>query len=699
MKPVLQFLFLCLIFITSNASAQLLVEQPYTVEQYVSEVLIGNGVTATNITYTGSEEQLGYLTGGDGVFSVISGLVLSTDHATHLSDPGCNDSQACIGCLGLGTDVDLLNVANSVPPLIGQVFSVSSVNDLCILEFDFEAGGDSISFNYVFGSDEYLEWVNSSYNDIFAFFLSGPGISGPFSAPAGFPDGAINIAEVPETNPALPVTISSVNDITNPEYYIDNVANNNICIDGYTETFTASAQVQCGETYHIKLAIADGSDTALESFVVLEEGSFSSNAIDIVASATIDGAEVFLGDTTVVEGCNSAVFTVIRPDDTVRDTITLNIFGTAVNGSDYTEIATTWVLEPGESTFDVILDPYNDSANEGPETVTIEYQYVNDCGDTILSSATIVIMDPDPITLFAAPVGCLDAAGNIELLVNTLSGFGPFDYQWDTSENDTLNEFSYNTGFTPGSATVIVTDICESVTQATISWEILDDFIGEDETVCLGQSSTVPANGGTVDGDGYSIFSEILTEIEDSDGNMVWVSIVGASMDTVLVSFIDNIDTETGLYDGLYNTGSGGIGSIEVQLIDACGNITYSTLSVEICELEFYNVFTPGGPISSAGINDTFEILGLQGYPGSRLAVYDRWGDQVYYNPNFQGGWRGINNQNGDLPGGTYYFTLSVNYVGEEALEYKGDVTTDPPSAIPGVEGVVTFSGNVMLIR
>jgi gliding motility-associated-like protein len=269
-----------------------------------------------------------------------------------------------------------------------------------------------------------------------------------------------------------------------------------------------------------------------------------------------------------------------------------------------------------------------------------------------------------------------------------LSGYAPFYYQWDTAENDTLNDFTYNTSFIPGTATVIVTDICESVTEATISWEILDDFIGEDETICLGQTSTVPTEGGT------GGFSEILTEIEDPDGNMVWVTIVGASLDTVLVSFLDNVDALTGLYDGLYNTGSGGVGSIEVQLVDGCGNITYSTLSVEICELEFFNVFTPGGPISSAGINDTFEIVGLQGYPGSKLAVYDRWGTQVYYNSNFQGGWRGINNKNGDLPGGTYYYTLSVNYVGVDPLEYTGDVTTDL-----SVEGVVTFSGNVMLIR
>ena len=273
------------------------------------------------------------MSGAEAVFSVGSGLVLSTDNALNLTDPSCGTNM-CTGCLGGGIDQDLLNVANSVPPLIGQGFSVSSVNDLCVLEFDFEAGGDSIAFNYVFGSDEYLEWVNSSYNDIFAFFLSGPGIVGPYDAPAGF-DGAINIAQVPDSDPMLPITISSVNDVTNPEYYIDNFNNNGICIDGYTEAFTASAQVQCGETYHIKLAIADGSDGALESFAILEEGSFASNAINIVANASIEGADVFLGDTTVVEGCNDATFTVVRPDDSDLDTIFLNVYGTADMGNDF----------------------------------------------------------------------------------------------------------------------------------------------------------------------------------------------------------------------------------------------------------------------------------------------------------------------------------------------------------------------------
>ena len=244
-----------------------------TLEQYVNQVLLGNGIQAFNITYTGGASQLGHMTNGAGLFSVDEGLVLSSDAAENL---GCTGPGFCNDCLGGAfNDADLLTVANSVPPLIGQGFSVGSVNDGCVLEFDFVAAGDTVSFNYVFGSDEYLTWVNTAYNDVFAFFLSGPGITGPYASPAGFPGGAVNIASVPDSNPLLPITISSVNNVTNSEYYINNPGSTTApCINGYTTPFTAMHPVQCGETYHIKLAIADGSDTALESSVVGLAGYF-----------------------------------------------------------------------------------------------------------------------------------------------------------------------------------------------------------------------------------------------------------------------------------------------------------------------------------------------------------------------------------------------------------------------------------------
>jgi hypothetical protein len=232
----------------------------------VSNILLGEGVAVSNVTFVGDPLQLGAFSGLSGV-AIPSGIMLSTGAVT-----AANDNFSLLNNNGGAGDADLLSVANSVPPLIGQGFSVFSVHDAASLEFDFVTLGNNVNFNFVFGSDEYLEWVNSSYNDVFGFFISGPGITGPYS------NQAVNIAVVPGSDPQLPVTISSVNDQINSTSYIDNPNQLNLYVDGYTTMFTASLDnLIPGEVYHIKIAIADGSDAALDSFVFLEAGSFSSS--------------------------------------------------------------------------------------------------------------------------------------------------------------------------------------------------------------------------------------------------------------------------------------------------------------------------------------------------------------------------------------------------------------------------------------
>ena len=708
-----------------NTWCQIDVNSTFTIEEYVNEILLGDGVEAFNITYTGGASQLGYMTGGEDVFTIGSGLVLSSDAAVNIA---C-EFGLCSDCLGSAfNDADLLDIANSVPPLIGQNFSVSSVNDGCVLEFDFTASGDSISFSYVFGSDEYETWINTQYNDVFAFFLSGPGIVGEYASPAGFPDGAMNIAGVPDSDPPLPITISSVNSGTNSQYYVNNQSENGICILGYTQTFTAEAAVQCGETYHIKLAIADGSDTALESIVVLEEGSFSSNAFDLVASASISGNQIFGGDTTVVETCNDAVFIVNRPLADTQDTLDVVISGTATNGVDYEIIDPEVIMEVGEFTYEIPLNVIPDAETEGPETVTIEYTYVNLCGDSVLRSATLVIQDFEPAVLqYANPVGICNGEAILE--VEPIGGYGPFTFLWSTGANDTLAVNVVETD-EPGAAQVTVADVCGNEQTATIAYTMPPELVvyaeqtsdplcpgddailaagistgvgpftydwssgGDDETetvnfdfsqlvtlvvtdacgiqdefeieveypvyepitgnnpqVCLGIQGDLNLNGGTGQedfvGNWVGAYNFYTWQYSNYDEN-------GNPQDSAFVA-VDEVLDSLAVFIGPSGNFQAGLtqGDMQVYVIDLCGTEANFNVSIIACDTEIPNVFSPNGD----SWNDFFRIPGIEGFPNSRLEIYNRWGNLIFQSNDYGGSWDGrVNNE--PVAEGTYYYIL-----------------------------------------
>jgi hypothetical protein len=136
--------------------------------------------------------------------------------------------------------------------------------DATVLEFDFTSIGDAAYFNYVFGSDEYNEYVGSAFNDVFGFFFQGK-----------------NIALIPGTMTA--VAINNINNNVNPGDYNDNdlgdIPAPNLYpfeYDGFTDGITAEILgLTAGETYHIKLAIADAGDEVLDSGVFIEAESFT----------------------------------------------------------------------------------------------------------------------------------------------------------------------------------------------------------------------------------------------------------------------------------------------------------------------------------------------------------------------------------------------------------------------------------------
>lgn len=152
-------------------------------------------------------------------------------------------------------------VDNGTPghPLLNQLSGNYTYNASGI-EFDFSSPvDDTLQLRFIFASEEYKEYVGSQYNDVFGFYVTqGPGITSP-----------VNIAVLPD---GTPVTINTINHISNSGYYIDNDSTNAAPVefDGLITITTSAFPMVADSTYHIQLLIADASDGIYDSGVFLE---------------------------------------------------------------------------------------------------------------------------------------------------------------------------------------------------------------------------------------------------------------------------------------------------------------------------------------------------------------------------------------------------------------------------------------------
>jgi hypothetical protein len=232
-------------------SAAITVTSVSSADELVDEI-IGSGITVSNISYTGTLGASGIFTGGtaSGLGVVNSGIVLTSGNP--LLAQGANTDEATTGANGLPGDSQLDGL---IPGY--------TTYDATILEFDFQSLGGNVYFNYVFASEEYNEWVGTSFNDVFGFFLDGQ-----------------NIALVPGTT--TPVAINNVNLYNLSEYYNNNglyyepaAVPIDIEYDGLTDVFGAEALGLTPGIHHIRLGIADAGDYILDSAVFIQGGTFS----------------------------------------------------------------------------------------------------------------------------------------------------------------------------------------------------------------------------------------------------------------------------------------------------------------------------------------------------------------------------------------------------------------------------------------
>ncbi len=425
--------------------AQMQVNTTLTPAQLVQNVLVGGGVAVSNVTFNGmvattAQPGSGSFTNGNSTnLGLNAGLILSSGLATsavgNANDFGSDD-------LGTGSDPDL--VAITTPG--------NTINDKAIIEFDFIPDGDSLNFSYVFGSEEYPGFnCSPNYNDVFGFFLSGPGITGPYT------NNAANIALVPGTT--LPVGIANIHGSggscgpANAQYYVDNSNGTTIALNGFTTVLRAQASVTCGETYHIKLAIGDAGDESYNSAVFLQAGSFSSNQLPSLTASTM------YGNGTAAEGCDGGHFTIFRPEG-VDSTVTVNymLSGTATPGVDYLAMPNPAVIPAGQDSVVLPFQAIEDGIAEGFETAIMSVYVVNSCGDTLTNSVVLAILDYTPMTINSPSPLVLECdQDSVPIFASVTGGFGEVTMAWgDTLQTNHI----YVPGRQSGVYTVSTFDEC-----------------------------------------------------------------------------------------------------------------------------------------------------------------------------------------------------------------------------------------------
>jgi hypothetical protein len=250
------------------AFAQITVKPVSQPLQLVKEVVVGKGIVVDNVRFMGMIQALGEFSNPSAQPFFSSGMVLSTGLAADIVGPNDNPKTSTVN--GSPGDKNLAAIAGS------RTF------DGARLEFDFKAEKDSVTLNFIFASEEYNDFVGSTFNDVFAIVVSGPGIAG-----------RQNLAVVPGTT--TPVTVNSINPNQNRQYFANNnpydlvgrinesvKANLNQTVlanfefDGMTKVLSVGFRVTPRQVYHFEIVVSDAGDGTIDSAVLLEGGSFKS---------------------------------------------------------------------------------------------------------------------------------------------------------------------------------------------------------------------------------------------------------------------------------------------------------------------------------------------------------------------------------------------------------------------------------------
>lgn len=708
---VLAILVIDLPFISS---AQLNVT-PAQTAQVLAQRLAGNGVLVSNATLTCANNANGNFTASN--FPLDSGIVLTTGlSATQGSFYGVNGPQNMLASFNNGTAGDA-----TLNALSGQ-----NTKDACTLEFDVVPKGDSLKFQYIFSSEEYINATCGQYNDAFAFFISGPGIVGQQ-----------NMALVPGTN--IPVTINSINSgIPGPGhnlanclamgpgspftgYYVDNSNSNIMTHKGMTTILEASHDVIPCSTYHLKMVIADAGNFLYDSGVFIKAGSLqtASFSLNSIAATTPEGKNF------IVKGCSPGLLKFInKKSKPYPQVLKFTISGSAINGYDYAYIPDSVIIPANDTIVALTVTPLL-TPPLGVKTLKVYLKSPYACNSgVVIDSAIIDIYDSLHLAILTPDTTiCAGDAMQIKVAGDTI-----MQYSW-TPPTGLSNTSVRQPYATPQTSTTYFIQANVPGSGCATKQGAINITVQQKPTITtansIDQCNLLPLTLSAIVSPSYPNYMYTWTGPNGFQSNLATPTIANAgknnagvytvrvnadtsicystatinvnitSPDTPIVRnpYIlcqDNkmITIEATGQNLLWYTNINGVGTPDAPIVNTTNIAQYQyyvSETVSNCESDRVSVlvevkkccdgnifiptaFTP----NNDGQNDVFRVIADYGYKIIQFNIFNRWGQQIFSatnNTSWDGNYRG---ERADP--GVYFYEVLIGCVNGATVQKKGEV-------------------------
>jgi gliding motility-associated-like protein len=520
------FLFFLSVFLSTMTYGQIGISVGVSADDLV-ENIVGDGVVYSNATINGTDVMHGtFVNGSTTSLGIDAGIFLTSGSGIFIPGPNSSGSTS----------------TNNEEPGDGSLSGLAggTTYDASVLEFDFIPESDTLRFQYSFGSDEYNEFVWSSYNDVFGFFVSGPN-------PEGGMYSNVNVAVVPGSNPPVPVAINTINNDLNSEYYHENLTPpTTLEYDGFTVVLTAFIRVVPCEEYHIKMGVADVADGIYDSGIFLKENSFESPKIDVQANPVPEGVA-----DNMVEGCVEADV-VFRLPNTSYTPITVDfvVEGTAEAPDDYNSLGNSVTFDEGVDSVSLHVVPIADYIEEGDEDIMIII--TNTLGCTVrIDTVSFLIKDYNELLTESPGEVQLCENANMDITIHPTGGLEPFTFDWSTGEEADTTE---TINVAPNEDTwyyLTVSDMCGSEVKDSVFVEVIpspDIDLGNDTTLCGGEELVLDAGEGFISY--YWSTSSTEQSITVTESGNYWVQVIGpggcSTLDQINVTFAPALNLELG---------------------------------------------------------------------------------------------------------------------------------------------------------